>query len=539
MLTRQRFLAGVCLSLTIALGCNLVVSRTGLQCMSDEDCTSSGAAFENTRCSSRGTCEAVVVPEGGIFDGSCSTSLQCQLALKGAARCVVGQCVSLEPGNGLTCRYLGQPERDDAMVFGVLLPMNGQAASEFAVAESVVLRVVEAWNSAPLSGAARPLGAVVCDEGAEGALTLLKKLSPPFILGPFVNASGRKLLTNEQELLLFSPTMDDSSLAQVDVRRRLVSCSPNATLAVGPTQSAIGLIRDRLREQGTETPKMVLVHTQDEGDTALATAIETGLMLDGTQAGTSASYKRESIPYNPLVDTTGQLPVVADTIAREKPDLVVLTNALVADPFVKALDNRWRGRNGAYPLPKILLLGSSELLSVYLKTRGNVEAGRYFAVDWARTPAQTNNWEALRSALAAFSGVSNVPRAAGFTNDCIYTALYSALAGAASAGTTMNLVDQTRTNTGLDLATGGDDNTTVRLVSDDIPKAIGFLGTVPLRTKLIGANADLGLLPTRTPAGSSVLLCISSTGDRAGEWTSSSVSFDPTTGKANGSISCN
>ena len=538
MTYRQCIVAAFTVVAAIA-GCNLIAARSGLQCASDQDCAAYGPEFENTRCSERGVCEAIVVPEGGVFDGRCSSSLQCQVALKGAARCVNGTCVSLEPTDGTTCRYIGQPEQDEAMLFGMLLPMNGQAANEYAIAERVALQIVEAWNVAALSGAARRLGAVVCDEGSEGAIPKLKGLSPAFVLGPFMNAAGRKVLTSEPELVAFAPTVDDLSIAQVDVRRRLVSCIPNSSLLVAPTQKAIGLLRERLEEEREAPAKVVVVNTNDEGDVAFAGALESGLSFGGTPAVQSEHYKRETVTYNAYTDTSGQLVVVADSIARAKPDLVVLTSVVMTDPFIKALDGRWKGRNGSYPLPKILLTGSSEALSVYLKARGDVETQRYFAVEWRRSSSQLANWENLRSSIAAFSGISSVPRAAGFANDCLYTALYSALAGAASGGTSMTFVDQEKTNSGLAFAAGGDDNTAVRLIADDIQKAVGFLGTTPLKTKLLGTSVDFGLLATRTPAGDSELRCVAAAGDRKGEWISSNVSFDPTTGEPNGTFSCN
>lgn len=532
---------------TAIVGCEVVVSRTGLQCSTTQDCVNRGPDFALTRCSSEGTCEAVTLPEGGILSSrGCVSTLDCKSRASGPARCIAGACFSLIPADR-SCETVGPVEADDSLLFGGIVPKQGKAGAEYATASLAIQSAVGEWNARATASASRPVAAVVCDESVPTSYVHLNSLSPLFVVGPFTNPTVRGLFTSLPELPAFSPTADDLILTNtIDARRRLVSCSPNLSTRVKPFQRAIELLADRLTQERSTPSRVYVLATDEEADAAFVTRVEEGLLLDGVAATTSPRYSKFATTFDPLAASGGTIIALAQTIAREKVDLVVVSSRFIASDLVTALEARWPVVNGAAPRPYVLIADSARTVEDAIQ-KTQIEKGRLFAMGWVSSAVQRENALILEAnLLRASTGVGQnaggefrLSADAARTNDCTYMALYSAFAAASLGSTTMASLNREALFAAVGSATSGSEQNSVRLIPEEIPRALGLLSSSPpTKTFLRGAAVDLGLSASFTPTGTPSLECIgSSAAPRPGVWTPSGVTFDAE-GAVSGTLSC-
>lgn len=522
----------------LLLGCEVLTARTGVQCRSDEECHELGVDFLGARCSNEGVCERIVLPEGGAslaLDG-CSTSEECTVRLGNPARCVGAVCIPMI-SEGANCRIIGDAQGEDVLLVGGLLPFGGANALEYPTGLREATQVVTYWNQHAPLGAARRVGAILCDEGEERALEGILKLRPSFVFGPYTNAVARGMLASHPEVVAFAPAVDDMLLSQVDASRKLSSCAPNASLAVKPMQSAIALLRASLEVDLGRPAKLALVATTSADGVAFADAVQSGLVLNGEPANVSAHFRRFDLVFDMRVGGIDPSIVgVADSVAREVPDLIVVADRALAGVFYTALEGRWPARAQNQPFPSWLVYGAPVNLASQVKVFKR--KGAFFSVGWSRNQGQQANLSSLLGGAFELDPAAN--RSIGLANDCLFAGLYSSLAGATSRGVNMSALSQDAVFAGIPLATGGSAQNQLRLVQADIAKGFGLLAQSPVvNTVLLGTTVDIGFLPTRTVAGIPGLYCLSSpSSSQPYTWAESGVSFDAN-GEASGNVACN
>jgi len=528
----------------VLFNCESIVARSGIQCSSTAECRARGGPFATSRCSSDGFCEAIVAPEAGAAVGSaCSTSDECRARLDEPARCVDSTCRPLTlPASA--CSLIGPVENDDVALLGALVPQGGAAATEYGRAHDALRWLVSEWNGRAQQAGDRTkdVAIVQCDE-SRLATTLphLLALRPKAIIGPFTSSTFREYIKGEAtEIPTFAPTVDDPLLVeQPDSRRRVYSCVPNLVTAVKPFQRAAAVVAARVAaERESSAAKVVLVKTSDEAEQAFVAAVEQGLELNGQPAAGQATYK--AVSMTTAIHDNGAPPLLASaqTVALEKPDVVILSAGIVAEELITDIDTRWPALNPTIPLPVFLLLGRYAKLEESFATNKKSTKGRFYALDWTGNATTADNYATVVGELLARNALAGP--AAARTLDCGFLAIYGALAGASGANTSMLSVSTQQYLDGVALATTGSDENTINLKADTIPKAISLLGAVPpIKTKLAGTiNPAIVFAPNGTLAGTAGLYCISSeTSTSPRVWTPTGMTFGET-GVENGSIAC-
>jgi hypothetical protein len=519
--------------LTAALAnCQSIVSRPGIQCSSTAECRALGGPFATSRCSNEGTCEPIVAPDAGSSVGSaCATTADCRARITEGARCVEGQCRPLALADN-SCSLAGPVEDDDAVLLGALIPRGGVAGAEFGRAKDAIGWAVSEWNSRARAERARKVAVVACDESNIAAsLPHLLALRPRAFIGPFTNTRLREYIKTVEatETPTFAPAVDDPILVdQPDSRRRLYGCTPNLSAATKPFARAAKVLADRL---GSEPGKarVLLVRTADPSETALVAELEK------TASGLTLAAPTITLNFD-LHGSSSSLLAQASAIAFEKPELVVLTSPGPSEELIGSIDLRWPTINPNLPRPVFLIMNRWTKIEESFKATQKATNGRFFALDWGTDDRAQSNYNVYAAEMIAREAPAGLAGARAV--DCTYVALLGLFAGATKASASMLSVTPQQIVDGVALATGGGEQ--VKVLPDDIPRAIGLLGATPqLATKLLGASTPgLVFQPNGTMQGTATLYCISSeTAPTARTWTPTGMTFGAS-GEENGSIAC-
>lgn len=209
-------------------GCSLGLNTTAVQCLSEAECVSRGAGFENTTCSPMTKTCVPVDPNAGL----CKLNADCVNA-GGPAICrkTDSKCVQLQTAECPT--VFARPTdilNDKAVIVGAMTPAND--AELGAIMEKTIGLVQQDFNtavpglpSADGSPGSRPLIFVGCNEfgaGIDGLLRganhLVKDLQTQVVIGPVdsqnvIQTATKVMLPNK--ILNILPTSAISALSDL------------------------------------------------------------------------------------------------------------------------------------------------------------------------------------------------------------------------------------------------------------------------------------------------------------------------------------
>jgi len=274
--------------------------------------------------------------------------------------------------------------------------------------------------------------------------------------------------------------------------------------------------------------KVALVHGTASDEDALYREVEPLLSFNGdlatNQVGTF--YFPTSIDYDP--NATGVSTIAqAQQVDISAPDLVVTLGLWWQGNLGLNIGNRWSALNGAKPLPFYLNVYDSPEF-----TGDTSNDGRVFALDVNLSGALLQNDLAFRARLS--QDQLTEPFGGSHLSDCVYSAFYGAYAASVAAGTSAASLDLSQFTQGMQAVTSG--STQGNLTQADISKLFGLIeNKVPVQ--MVGAGAVLGFDPTTgVPSGGFALQCISASTSNG--WTPAGLTFNATTGAADGTLAC-
>jgi hypothetical protein len=547
----------------IAAGCTLLTSRTGLQCQLSADCWAKGGAFTSTICTAQGTCAPVSAGDASATLG-CVSSSQCEFAFGGAAaRCIDDACVKVvQPG----CVALGPVSEDTAVLFGILVPLQGLAAGQLEILGQApasffngVLNDFNTLGGADAGGTTRypHFGAVVCDEASlDSATALFKTLKVPFIVGPASEASLQTVLTDKartytvisplgDNAIYANPTQEDPNKRQwfIDLNRS------NGTNAFASMVSSVSQLTAQKRyptDAATPGPiKLAFVYDSLEpNEQNFASTLVPLLTVNGSPAMGNSSYLGVDV-HESVTDPSAAVTLPATDVTAFAPDVVVIAGALWAAPFINLVESRWAVLFHTPP-PIYVMWRVLPTLASFAQLN-HWPAQRAFALDAYRdSNVETTGAVTLERFSSAELMSGMVPPPYGLTNysDALYSGFYGVTAGAGGGSGIGITSDQLAT--GLTNVSQG--STDVQLVAAQIVEMLGLIrsGT---QTRMVGGTGYLGFNPAlgvpvpgvgqaSTPQGFAAYCISSSTASSPYQLGAAGVSYAASNQQPSGNLDC-
>jgi ABC-type branched-subunit amino acid transport system substrate-binding protein len=350
-------LAALALGWQLASACSALVDRADSQCARDEDCAKFGA-FTCVR----GGCTAAPELEAGTDAatfGPCTTTAECLTAHGGAGwvcRHLDNTCVSVISPDCPT--ILGHYERDDAILLGAIVPIDGPHATTGAALSNALRLAVEDFGPGipGPDGGARPLAVVLCNESTlvdRAATHLAEDLLVPAIVGTGESATTRQVaadVTRPKGLLLISAraTADLSSVSSSGLVWR--TCPSDTYEADALVALAEKVVLPNVTADASASAHVALVHATDVESIELDAKISGTLHLNGALATdpSNAPYFVHVDYGDPdsLADTdaSGAFSAAVDAVvtAPTPPDVVLLVGSTQAvSNVLAALEGRW------------------------------------------------------------------------------------------------------------------------------------------------------------------------------------------------------
>lgn len=539
MLARASLVAGALL-LVSAAGCEFINSRSGLQCQSTSECRAKGPAFAGSICTNEGVCAALVAADAST-NLSCQTSSDCTFLLGKPGRCINASCVALETDDG-ACSSIGPTGDDSAVVFGVLVPKNGEAGAQTAALEPVVNALLVDWNAVTATPPQPHFVGFVCDESnLTEALNLATAVHAQFLVGPFAETTLKAALAQNTDIPIFSPLGDSPSFETPPTTVRSWFCGPNRSKMVPPFLDAVKEVTAATATaRSLANVKVVYAYDTAEPDEVdFFNATKAGLVFNGQPASSQPLYYAEQ----PIAFDLLTSPAVASQgyqIASAKPDVVLLSGSTWARTVIDAVEQRWSALNGAAPRPIYLMVRQNlAVASEVQSTSASINYdNRVFSVDIHQDPQGLANYQTYR-ARVALATVLSEPQGGAEYNDCLYSALLGVTAGAVSTSTAPTALSAFQIGQGVTSVSTGSSSNTGNLTAADLPKLLGLINS-KVSTQLVGTKEVLGFDPTNGVANPGYeVFCIGSKGGPASEaWTSAGVVYDAQTQAPSGTLAC-
>lgn len=338
-----------------ASACSALVDHADSQCATDGDC----ARFGSFSCV-QGGCVARARTDAATA-GPCTTTAECLAAHAGVdwvCRKVDHTCVSLVSPDCPT--ILGQYTRDDTVLLGALLPLDGPHASTGAALADALRLAVSDFTDAGIPGPGgerRPLAIVVCNESTDvdrAATHLSDDLLVPAIVGTGDSATTRSVaydVTLRKGSLLISPraTADLSPVSGSGLVWR--TCPSDRVEGAAIVALAEGVVLPAVtKATGRARIRVALVHAADVESTELDAAISATLHLNGALA-TDPSNQPSFLDVDfgdpdSLADTdaSGRYEAAIAAVTAALPDVVLLVGSTQAVSDVLAgIELRWPG----------------------------------------------------------------------------------------------------------------------------------------------------------------------------------------------------
>lgn len=332
--------------------CTLIIDRSPAQCESDADC----AGFAGTVCSAEQVC----------VEPPCATHQDCT-ALLGpyhVCRHEAGVCADLR---STECAVVeGDYTNDDAFLFGVVVPTEGEAAQtgrSLTNAVRLALREFEQTANGlppkPGATARRPLAFVGCNDNGDAdtavaAAQHLTSLEIPAIIGAAFSGITIKMATEATipaQTLLISPSATSVALTDLNDGGLVWRTSPSdvfqARAMVQYVPSIEETVRTDLSLMTSDKVRLAILHKGDSYGSGLGKAIEKDLALNGAAAldpSNNGSYVRFDYgdPDNPSANPTRFEEAVQDALALA-PHIIILVGTTEAVVDVLApLEQSWQ-----------------------------------------------------------------------------------------------------------------------------------------------------------------------------------------------------
>jgi ABC-type branched-subunit amino acid transport system substrate-binding protein len=275
-----------------ASGCSALVDRADAQCTIDADCARFGAYVCD-----RGGCVPGAAPaEAGAEAAppvSCDTTAAC-VAAHGASwicRHADATCVPLVSPDCPT--VVGDYTRDDALLLGALLPLDGpHSTTGAAMQDALRLAVMDFAAGLPAPGGGRrPLAVVVCNESNDvdrAATHLHADLLVPAVVGTGDSASTLAVardVTIPGLSLLVSPRATAGLSSGTGGGLLWRTCPSDAYESAAIVALAQGVVVPAVVAEAQLTSvRVALVHATDVASTEMDTAIVETLHINGSLA---------------------------------------------------------------------------------------------------------------------------------------------------------------------------------------------------------------------------------------------------------------
>ncbi|WP_050433214.1 ABC transporter substrate-binding protein [Chondromyces crocatus] len=280
----------IALALGLSLpSCTFIIDRSAEQCSTDSDCSS----FPGTVCSAEKVCS----------EPACSTHQQCveQLGPYHACKVADGVCIDMRSPE---CTVVeGDYAKEDAILFGVVVPTEGEAAEKGRlITNAVRLALREIGQTAnglppaPGKSARRPLAFVGCndDSDADTAVTAAKhlvSLGVPAIVGAAFSGITIKMATEATipgGTLVISPSSTSVAITDLAddglVWRTAPSDIYQAEALTLYAQTIQDSVRQQLSMQAGDKLRFAIVHKGDAYGSGLGRAVEIALQLNDAPA---------------------------------------------------------------------------------------------------------------------------------------------------------------------------------------------------------------------------------------------------------------
>jgi len=360
-------LSGAVGAMLMTGSCSVAINTTAIQCLSEAECLSKGAGFENTTCDPKTkTCVSVAASGGCLTNQACIDQANGDLAI---CRKTDHKCVALKTPE---CpRVLGQKTQvgdDNVVVLGTLTPANdsllgAQMEAAVALAQDDITKGAVGLPPTSAGAKPRPVVFVSCNEfgaGIDGLIRagnhLVKDLGVPVIVGPIDSQNAIQIaaqVTLPNRVLDILPVSNLSGLtllpnpsAPTPLIWRL---APAATAFV--TADVLQRVISLGIAQSTDPIKVMVIAEGNIIGLALGQRVQGKLVFNGKSAGLNAQDMPSNYTFGSIGDQrdTVNNPVPNATAAKVigaalafQPHIIIHTSNITAVTSVYIpLESQW------------------------------------------------------------------------------------------------------------------------------------------------------------------------------------------------------
>lgn len=355
------------MSLAVGLGsivaCTLLVDRRTEQCASDADCLSLG---QNLTCV-QSSCVAPLPKSDGPA-AECATNAECIDRFFGEpAICnkTTFRCLELKKAD--ICPFVVPPDElknDNVVLFGAFMPTKAQGPLTQPIALAYQLALTELNEAGGLpgnGGPRRPLAAIFCDSDPQRSEAGIRHLVETVGVGALLALFPQDAMTRYIQditvpagVFTLNPGETTEALKNRNVERlvwHLLGTPEDIAVAYKPLLTRTeAYVRSRLG--GTTQPLNVAVVTtkslQEESIDSVIRSDAAGIVVNGVSAQvneTNGHLLRLSITSFDS-DPKATFGVAVDTLAKFKPDIVVLLTAGEIGTIVPNLEKKLAESDG-------------------------------------------------------------------------------------------------------------------------------------------------------------------------------------------------
>lgn len=344
--------------------CSFIIDKSADQCETNDDCSKLGTGL---------TCSAERVCVGGHGAGQCTTNQEClsrgpnQICRKSDFT-----CVSLTSPECTT--IIGDPARDDAFMFGSVLPTTGNDEAlgkpvDLAI-QLAMKRINSELSGIPVSaGVVRPFLYIGCDDKSDlenttainAAKHLAETVKVPAIIGEAFSGSTIAIangVTIKNKTLLISPAATSDTLTHIPDNDLVWRTSPPDVLQSAALKRYVpeveALVREDFKTQmmnPEQKVRIAVIHNADSYGVGLADALVAGdsmdppLQLNGIDINDDLNelfYKR--VQYDET-DTEAQAKAAHDMadVGGFNPHIVLLFGFTEAIGIYTTIEQNWMG----------------------------------------------------------------------------------------------------------------------------------------------------------------------------------------------------
>ncbi|WP_197041220.1 ABC transporter substrate-binding protein [Chondromyces apiculatus] len=269
--------------------CTLIIDRNAEQCETNDDC----AGFPGTTCSEERVCSEPL----------CATNQEC-VEQFGEFHVCSAQTHACADMRSTECTVIeGDYEKDDALLIGVVVPTDGEAAQTGkSITNAVRLALSEIATNAnglpPLPGKSmqRPVVLVGCNDKSDADTAAaagqhLVSLGVPAIIGAAFSGITIKMATEATipgGTLVISPSATSVAITDLSDQGLVWRTAPSDIYqAEALVQYSARLqedVRLALGLQAGDKLRVAILHKGDSYGTGLGRVLEAGLVLNGTSA---------------------------------------------------------------------------------------------------------------------------------------------------------------------------------------------------------------------------------------------------------------